>query len=88
MTLTKRGLGRGLEALLTEVPIMAETALHSQGLAVQQDHQVDQFVVAELQHPVELTENKQTLRGVLLNEAEALKSFLEDFETMVQHHSL
>lgn len=89
MVLVKRGLGRGLEALLVEMPGVVDTSLHSYGMeGLQQDNQHAPFVVAELPYVQESPENRQTLRGVLLKEAEALKNFLDDFETMLQRHSL
>ncbi|SJM95503.1 hypothetical protein [Crenothrix polyspora] len=88
MVLAKRGLGRGLEALLVEMPVMAEKALHSHDLESSHNNQHNPFVVADLPHTQKLSEHKQPLSRVLLGEAEALKALLGDLEAILQRRSL
>lgn len=88
MVLAKRGLGRGLEALLVEVPVITETSLHSHDTGLSHNNQHTPFVVADLPHAHKLSENNQPLIRVLLNEAEAIKDLLTDLEAILQHHSL
>ncbi len=88
MVAAKRGLGRGLEALLVEVPVMAETSQHIFAIEQPQDSQNNPLLATDLRAFQDIAENMQTENRLLLKEAEALKSFLDDFETMVQCHGI
>ena len=68
MTAQKRGLGRGLEALLTDVSIQAnQSTINATSVLIQAIQQ----------------ENAK-----LMQEAEALKVLLDDFETLVRNINL
>jgi DNA anti-recombination protein RmuC len=67
MNVQKRGLGRGLEALLVDVSHKETEPLNSTDL---------------------LVKAIQTENANLIQEAEALKSMLDDFETMVRNFNL
>jgi hypothetical protein len=88
MVLAKRGLGRGLEALLVEVPVMAETSQHLSAIEQPQDSQNNPSVASDIQAFQDIAENMQTENRLLIKEAEALKGFLDDFETLVQCHGI
>lgn len=70
MTLKKRGLGRGLEVLLTEAPAL-------EGL--QQKPSVSENVDGQALIEIIKRENLN-----LLQEAEALKSLLDEFESIIR----
>jgi len=70
MTLKKRGLGRGLEVLLTEAPAL-------EGL--QQQPSVSENVDGQALIEIIKRENLN-----LLQEAEALKSLLDEFESIIR----
>ena len=83
MTAQKRGLGRGLEALLVDVatPIRAKEVVQ---LAQSQPSPTlldDQAVIAA----VALIKAIQKENANLIKEVEALKDLLDDFEALVQN---
>jgi hypothetical protein len=88
MSLTKKGLGRGLEALLVEVPTLAESSLQSYDAQSLPTSDNNPFVVAELYATNSLPNHKATSQQVLLKEAEALRSFLDDLETTLRHYAI
>lgn len=88
MVLAKRGLGRGLEALLVKVPIMARASQQISTIEQAQVSQNQELVSVDLQNSLHPIETDPLKNHLLLQEAEALKSFLDDFETMLQQHSL
>lgn len=77
MTAQKRGLGRGLEALLVDVssPVSSITPR-----AKTQSSDDDAIISA-----VALMKAIQKENANLIKEVEALKEMLEDFEALVQH---
>jgi hypothetical protein len=83
MSLAKRGLGRGLEALLVEMPVMAESAPFVP--AVTQDSSHNTLVTISGNEPLlqGRAETLQQARRTLLQEAEDLKRFLDDFTSLV-----
>ena len=93
MTLRKRGLGRGLEALLADDS--AKEKIH-QSQAVQSDeNQPSKDVVQDEAQAIEevddqaamvvaLFKNIQKENRMLLEEAEALRKLIEEFEAIVR----
>ena len=93
MTLRKRGLGRGLEALLADDS--AKEKIH-QSQAVQPDeHQPPEDVVQDEVQAIEevddqaamvvaLFKNIQKENRILREEAEALRKLIEEFEAIVR----
>lgn len=100
MTLKKRGLGRGLEALLVDVGAKEELLPTLQTDACQpvQDEETQTLppsvevrskartgeVDERTAMVVELFKNIQREHLVLLEEAEALKKMIEEFESMIR----
>ena len=81
MTLRKRGLGRGLEALLVDVADKEEPVAVGDGKkAKMQTKAVDDRTAVVL----ELFKNLQREHLVLLEEAEALRKLVEEFELIVR----
>lgn len=84
MSLAKRGLGRGLEALLVDVPLATEHSQLSPLLEQGQSVVNPQLTAsAELQHLQEIAETLQQEGRWLLKEAEALRDFLDDFSAIL-----
>jgi cell fate (sporulation/competence/biofilm development) regulator YmcA (YheA/YmcA/DUF963 family) len=79
MTAQKRGLGRGLEALLVDVskPVMTQDSLQRPSANIADE----QTVIAA----VTLMKAIQKENANLIKEVEALKELLEDFETLVRN---
>ena len=75
MTLQKRGLGRGLEVLLADSS--AIEGLQQRPVTIEKID--DRTVMAQM-----LFENMQREHARLLEEAEALKSLLDEFESIVR----
>ena len=75
MTLQKRGLGRGLEVLLTNTSALI--GLQKDPVTIEKID--DRTVMAQL-----LIENIQREHVRLLEEAEALKSLLDEFESIIR----
>lgn len=75
MTLQKRGLGRGLEVLLANSSALL--GLQQDPVAIEKID--DRTVLAQL-----LIENIQREHVRLLEEAEALKSLLDEFESIIR----
>jgi ParB-like chromosome segregation protein Spo0J len=75
MTLQKRGLGRGLEVLLADSSALE--GLQQELAAIEKID--DRTVIAQL-----LIENIQREHVRLLEEAEALKSLLDEFESIIR----
>ena len=75
MTLQKRGLGRGLEVLLADSSVLEE--LQQKPVAIEKIN--DRKVMAQMQ-----IENIQREHVRLLDEAEALKSLLDEFESIIR----
>jgi len=74
MTLQKRGLGRGLEVLLADSSL---GALQQEPVVI--DKIDDRTAMAQM-----LIENIQRERVRLLEEVEALKSLLDEFESSIR----
>lgn len=90
MSLKKRGLGRGLEALLVNVSTIEEKhQLQTLPIDILQrgNHlPPDDMNSDELQDmAIELLETIQKENLSLLQEAEALRKLIEEFEAMVRH---
>jgi hypothetical protein len=86
MTAQKRGLGRGLEALLVDVatPIRAKEVVqlaHNQPSPTLLD---DHAVIAA----ITLMKAIQKENANLVKEVEALKDLLDDFEALVQNFNI
>ena len=78
MNIKKRGLGRGLEALLVDVSVKEEK--HQLQTLPPDDMNSD-----ELQElAIELIETTQKENLNLLEEAEALKTLMDEFEAMLR----
>lgn len=75
MTLQKRGLGRGLEVLLANSSALL--GLQQEPVAIEKID--DRTVMAQ-----KLIENIQREHVRLLEEAEALKSLLDEFESIIR----
>lgn len=75
MTLKKRGLGRGLEVLLADTSTMDDLPQPSTGTELTNN----QVVMA-----LALLDNLQKEKQNLLLEAEALKSLLDEFESIIR----
>ena len=75
MTLQKRGLGRGLEVLLTNSSALL--GLQQDPVAIEKID--DRTAIAQM-----LIENIQREHVRLLEEAEALKSLLDEFESIIR----
>jgi ParB-like chromosome segregation protein Spo0J len=75
MTLQKRGLGRGLEVLLADSSALK--GLQQEPVAIAKMD--DRTVKAQ-----KLIENIQREHARLLEEAEALKSLLDEFESIIR----
>ncbi|MFZ2169671.1 MAG: hypothetical protein WAW61_08550 [Methylococcaceae bacterium] len=75
MTLQKRGLGRGLEVLLADSSSLG--ALQQEPVVI--DKIDDRTAMAQM-----LIENIQRERVRLLEEVEALKSLLDEFESSIR----
>jgi len=93
MTLRKRGLGRGLEALLAEDS--AKEKMHQSQTVQSNENQSSKDVgqdeiqaVGEIDAPaamvVALFKNIQKENRVLLEEAEVLRKLIEEFEAIVR----
>lgn len=79
MTAQKRGLGRGLEALLVDVskPVVLKDSVQRPIPTIADE----QTVIAA----VSLMKAIQKENANLMKEVEALKELLDDFETLVQN---
>ncbi|MDD5461013.1 MAG: hypothetical protein PHG00_05185 [Methylococcales bacterium] len=69
MTFQKRGLGRGLEVLLTDSPALEGL---QQNAVITSDKTVDRTVISKI------------LIESILEEAEALKSLLDEVESIIR----
>jgi hypothetical protein len=90
MSLKKRGLGRGLEALLVNVSTIEEKhQLQTLPIDILQRGShlpPDDMSSDELQDmAIELLETIQKENLSLLQEAEALRKLIDEFEAMVRH---
>ncbi|MDD5276042.1 MAG: hypothetical protein PHR16_08170 [Methylovulum sp.] len=75
MTLKKRGLGRGLEVLLADTSTMDDLPQPSTGAELANNQAVMALALLD-----DLQKEKQNL----LLEAEALKSLLDEFESIIR----
>jgi hypothetical protein len=90
MTIKKRGLGRGLEALLVDVsPKEEKHQLQTLPIDILQrgDHlPADDISSYELQNiAIELIETIQKENLNLLQEANGLRMLIDEFEAMIRH---
>lgn len=87
MTFKKRGLGRGLEALLADDSVKEDKHQPTKNLS-QNEIESTPIVVAEVDvrsaMVVELFKSIQREHLILLEEAEALKKLIEEFESIVR----
>jgi hypothetical protein len=82
MTLRKGGLGRGLEALLADDPSKAESAHQSKDAS--RDEMRSAYTAEQAGAMVGSIKNIQKEHRTLLEEAEALKTLMEEFESIVR----
>lgn len=82
MTAQKRGLGRGLEALLVDVtrPVTAKEDATPPQVKLADDHAVIATIA--------LMKAIQKENANLVKEVEALKELLDDFEALVQNFNI
>jgi hypothetical protein len=82
MTLRKSGLGRGLEALLADAHPKGESA-HPPEVA-SRDQMRSAYTSEQVGAMVGLIKNIQREHRSLLEEAEALKALMEEFESIIR----